>query len=406
MTRDRDESAMTSPDTMAEDTPFVLTRVTCPVCRTVNEYECVKAGAYTESGFDTDFRPLGRRWANPRYQWVNPLLYFMATCTSCFYTRELTRASAADPSDPCASPDETRSLRQRHLGSLTEQDSSIRRLGDSLWAESYPIPTAINKLALGILSEHLLEHPSDYDLARWYLRVAWLFRELGTEVEQDATAPHKQSRRDLMQAIAAAGEDVKHLAERCHEISQFLLAHPESVQIEFNDQDTPARFCRSLATVSEQVERLAMPFGELRTQLQSGPGMVVGLKVGRRGEPYGEHASYVDFLKALRMDTPAVPTNEEEAMALSLGHYRRAFETQGRAESGHGPLVTAYMIGELSRRLRRWDDAERFLGWSREAALAMISEQGPTRPNTALARHIAALAELQLACAAKAMNES
>ncbi len=397
---------MTSPDAMAVDTPFALTRVTCPVCRTVNEYESVKAGAYTESGFDTDFRPIGRRWANPRYQWVNPLLYFMATCSSCFYTRELTRASATDTAEPCSSPDEARSFRQRHLGSLTEKDSPIRRLGDSLWAESYPIPTAINKLSLGILSEHLLQHPSDYDLARWYLRVAWLFRELGSKIEPDATAPHKQSRRDLMQAMNDAGEDVKRLSERCHEISQFLLAHPEAVQIESDDVDTPDRFGRSMAVILDQVQRLSMPIGDLRAQLQAGPGLVVGLKLGRRAEMYGEHASYADFLQGLRMDTPAIPTNEDEALAMSLGHYRRAFEVQGRSDSGHGPVVTAYMIGELSRRLQRWDDAERFLGWSREAAMAMIHEHGSARPHTALARHIASLAETQLACATKAMNES
>src|SRR3990170_5366793 len=74
-----------------DESPFYISRVECPVCKTVNDFETIKMGAYNESGRDSDFCPTGREWRNQKYQAVNPLLYFMVACSSCFYAREFNR---------------------------------------------------------------------------------------------------------------------------------------------------------------------------------------------------------------------------------------------------------------------------------------------------------------------------
>ena len=73
---------------MSNESPLFLTKVECPVCKTINEFETIKVGAYVEEDHDTDFCPKGRRWHNPKYAIYNPLLFFMATCENCYYTRE------------------------------------------------------------------------------------------------------------------------------------------------------------------------------------------------------------------------------------------------------------------------------------------------------------------------------
>src|SRR5512136_1351997 len=70
------------------ESPLFLTRVECPVCGTVNEYETIRVGAYTEGERETDFSPSFIKWRNPKYQKYHPLLFFAATCTQCHYTRE------------------------------------------------------------------------------------------------------------------------------------------------------------------------------------------------------------------------------------------------------------------------------------------------------------------------------
>ena len=53
---------------MTNDSPFVHSRVECPICKTLNEFETVKVGAYVENSRDTDFSPTGIKWRSPKYQ--------------------------------------------------------------------------------------------------------------------------------------------------------------------------------------------------------------------------------------------------------------------------------------------------------------------------------------------------
>ncbi len=68
---------------MLKDSAFLLSKVECPICKTVNEFETIKVGAYVENGRDTDFCPMGITWKYSRYEAYNPLLFFTATCTHC-----------------------------------------------------------------------------------------------------------------------------------------------------------------------------------------------------------------------------------------------------------------------------------------------------------------------------------
>lgn len=386
-----DGTSATSPD----DSPIALSRVVCPVCRTVNEFEMVRPGAYVEQGTDTDFRPLARRWSNPRYQSVNPLLYFMATCSTCYYTREFNRAFRGSSTENALSSPELKALRLKHLAMLADSGSVARRLGTSLWPESFPIQTAISKLILGILDEHLTPQPSNYDLARWYLRAAWLFREAQPHGQPDLTSPSAQSRRDLDRALEEMNGDLARMRGRLTEITQFLQARPVAAQKRPDDEQGPVQCRQGLQRAIEQIENVARTLIETRQPLLPTPDRFVGGKEDGEREAFGDHASYTEFLRFLRLDSPLIPINEQDALELSLSHYRQSFEAHGGIEGQSGAMLTAYLIGELSRRLSRFDDAERFLDMARMAANVSIAEHRADRPRTALARHLAALAEKQ-----------
>ncbi len=47
---------------MSVESPFYLTRIECPICKALNEYETVKVGSFEEVGRDTDFRPTEINW--------------------------------------------------------------------------------------------------------------------------------------------------------------------------------------------------------------------------------------------------------------------------------------------------------------------------------------------------------
>jgi hypothetical protein len=388
---DADGARVKNPD----DSPIILSRVGCPVCRTVNEYETVRPGSYVEDGIDTDFRPLTRRWSNPRYQSVNPLLYFMATCTTCFYTREFNRLFREQAAESDLAPERQKAMRLKHLAMLAESGSVAQRLGSSLWPESFPVQTAISKLLIGILDENLLERPSNYDLARWYLRTAWLFREAKPHNRPDLTSPFTHSRRDLECVTDEMQADLVRLSGRVSHVMQFLHSHPEAAQKHPDDSQGPLRCRQGLQQFVDQVSGMQETLAEVRRSLTAAPDQFVGAVRDSEGEAFGDHASYTEFLRLLKLDSPLIPINEEDALLRSLSHYKKAFEAQGGIEAGNGAMLTAYLIGELSRRLGYFDDAERHLDMARLSAHVAIIENGADKPRSALARHIAVLAERQ-----------
>lgn len=378
-----------------ESSPILLSRLMCPVCHTVNEFETVRPGAYVEEGTDTDFRPLSRRWSNARYQSVNPLLYFMATCSTCFYTREFNRAFREASVESEFSAHELKDVRLRHLAAVGEANGVVRRLGAALWPVPYPVHTAINKILLGILAEKNSANPSNYDLARWYLRVAWLFRELCPAGGPELTSPAGQCRRDLEQSLASLIDDLTRAHERATLLYQFVLNNPHSAQRHPDDHDTPSEWRQDLAVVSWEIERTQESVNALQSRLNLVPERFIGGDSKPHGEAYGEFASYTEYLRSLKLDCPDIPINETEAMTMSRAYYKEAFAAQGGIDRGNGAMLTAYLIGELSRRLACFEDAERYLDMARVAAHVVIKESGDDKPRAALARHLAALAEKQ-----------
>lgn len=391
-----DKSASAIADVRSQDeSPIVLSRLTCPVCHTVNEFETVRPGSYIEEGTDTDFRPLSRRWTNPRYQSVNPLLYFMATCTTCFYTREFNRAFRESALESDLTPACLKQVRLNHLASVADQGGVVRRLGNSLWPESFPLQTAISKLLLGIVNEKLLPSPSNYDLARWYLRVAWLFRELHPHAGADLTSPSAQCRRDLERSLSELSEDLARLRTRVRELSQFLETNAHAAQKHPEDYHGPMQSRQSLQQLAEQADAMEKLLASMRSTLTSPTEQFLGGEASGARETFGEFASYSEFLRSLKLDCPDIPINEEEALSRARSHYKQAFEAQGGIDRGNGAMLTAYLIGELSRRLACFDDAERYLDMARVAAHVAIKANGHDKPRTALARHLAMLAEKQ-----------
>src|SRR3990172_4301697 len=114
---------------MTNDSPFFHSRVECPICKTLNEFEAVKVGAYVESGRDADFCPTGIKWRYPRYQEYNPLVFFTATCSNCFYSREFNSSFKEWKNDNNFKTYRLRAVKDKHLEQLSGDDSTIKQLG-------------------------------------------------------------------------------------------------------------------------------------------------------------------------------------------------------------------------------------------------------------------------------------
>ncbi|MGH8015125.1 MAG: DUF2225 domain-containing protein, partial [Candidatus Zixiibacteriota bacterium] len=164
---------------MTNEGPFFLSRVECPICKSLNEFETVKVGAFVESGRDADFCPTGIKWRFPRYQEYNPLVFFTATCPNCFYSREFNNSFKDWKSDNNFKLYRLKTIKVKHLEHLSRPDSTVKELGSGIDLARRPSESAITKLLLAVFDELLSDRHSNLDLGRWYLRIAWVFRDLG-----------------------------------------------------------------------------------------------------------------------------------------------------------------------------------------------------------------------------------
>lgn len=376
-----------------DESPFYITRVECPVCKTVNDFETIKMGAYNESGRDTDFCPTGREWRNQKYQAVNPLLFFMVTCSSCFYTREFNRKFREWKDDAAFKTYRQKVVRQRHLSALAADDSLLKRLGAALWPASYPGPTAINKLILGIYDELMLDQPSHFDVGRWYLRVAWLFREQGPG-DTASPSPRAVKMNRVSTALRELSGDLDRLSAKVNDIKQIIDAHPEAAAARADDTDGPDRCHLAITGIIDHLDGVANGIESLQERMKAGDSDC-GAPAGT-AETFGDSPSYETFLSQLRGQWPIVPTNEWDALNSSLDHYKKSFEEARDIPPGNSQIQLTYMIGELARRVGKYQDSQQYFNLAIRTGREWLHKMGDDPTKTALARHVVDLAVEQM----------
>jgi len=370
---------------MKSEVPVFMTKVECPVCKTINEYETIKVGAYIEDGRDSDFCPTARMWRNPKYQQVNPLLYFMATCTSCYYTRELTKSFKEWKTDSAFRSFRQKAVREKHLGRLADPHGPIKLLGGAMDPVHSPNETAIVKLLLGVFSEQLLDHPSALDLGRWYLRIAWLFREMSLGVPNGAATERAQYLR-----LQTMLKSLRESFDRCQQqIEDFRGAVDQRPQVGPATED-PYRtaignWSNNLDPILKSLDGLLAWRGdtpENETLPAAGPSM----------GSFGGYPTFAAFLESLARRNPEVPLNEHEAISLSLQYYRRSYEETREISGGNQKIQVAYMIGELARRAGELAQAREFLNAAVRIGQEFIHKNRDDATKTALARKILEMA--------------
>jgi uncharacterized protein (DUF2225 family) len=165
--------------------PFFYSHIKCPICDSINAYTNVRTGSYRVSGKDTDYRPTGVVWTDAACQKYDPLLFFMATCAKCFYTREFNAAFTGWSKDTSFGYHRAK-IKGKHIAAFEDAHGLIQLVGPRLDPETHPTESAIIKFILGIHDELLTDRPSYVSLARYLLRIAWLFRGRGAGDPEEA----------------------------------------------------------------------------------------------------------------------------------------------------------------------------------------------------------------------------
>ncbi len=371
---------------MKAEIPVFMTKVECPVCKTVNEFETIKLGAYTEEGRDTDFRPTGIMWRNSRYQHINPLLYFMASCSSCFYTRELTKAFKEWKNDSAFRDYRQKPIREQHLIQLARPGGIVKALGGALKPTVAPNETAIIKLILGITCEKYLEHPSALDLGRWYLRIGWLFRERG-EAGVTSNTSHNAWRLRVTEKLSSLRSALRQSDQLIQELRGMFESESEGESpVDDPYRQAAAQWRSCLDPILQSVDDMLL-WGDDRRPSPRGS--------GGAEQSFGESSSLQQFLQQLSDEADEIPTSEEEALFYSLKYYRQAYRASRSGVGSNQKIQLAYMVGELARRVGELNEAREFFNVAIRTGHELIHQFRHDESKTALARKIVEMASDQ-----------
>lgn len=380
---------------MTNESPFFMTRVECPVCKTLNEFESIKVGAYVESGRDADFCPTGIKWRFPRYQEYNPLVFFTATCSNCFYSREFNSSFKDWKNDNNFKTYKLKSIKDKHLEQLSRADSVVKQLSTGIDMARRPNESAIVKLYLAIFDELLTERISNLDLGRWYLRIAWIFRDLG-----HSDNPNTSILKSTMIEIESKYNQLCHTIDSLKEQSAVFKKHLEAqfatdkISAEIKSQMLPHKdkFADKIfaldASVASSVEQLKL-IEKVLTEYKEA---TLGTNSATGGSGSGNSSAFTDFLMPLKIKWEGIAVNERQALEKAEEYYKRAFEESKDIAAGNQQIQASYLIAELSRRIGLYDQAKEFFSSTIKHGQEYIYRHREDKAQTALARKILELA--------------
>lgn len=391
------------------DSPFFLTKVECPVCSQINEFENIKAGSYTETGRDTDFCPKGIIWTNPEYQNINPLLYFMATCPHCFYTHEFNESFKEWKKDRFFADNRLSLIRERHKQELRQKESIINKLGEALDPDGHPFESAVIKLLLGIYDEEMTEKPNALDLGRYYLRIVWLYRK-EQEEKETVNKVDKLNLRRLEKTLKLLRSHFQNNEEEIYDLEASVSAcfrtqmeiggmKRKNEQLKIKYLNGLSRIQGDLSSLQESLDELlnicaqnqSFSFDSGSEAIGITPRFLKGLIPGDQES----HLIFIDFLASLKEIWPEIPLNECEAMKLALKYYKQSYQGTQEVTLKNQKIQSAYLIAELSRRVGDYREAESYFKEAKRAGQDFIQSNQDDSNKIALAQKIVELATTQ-----------
>jgi len=164
---------------MAKETPFVPVKVKCPFCEMESTQRYVKSRMFQPEIVEEDSHVAVYKWENPEFAQVRPNFYHIWHCPVCHFCDEKEVFRGEDNSGG-----KLELIKEKLLIHSRMPNSLIARLGVAIdfSKDNYTVDSAIIAHLLAIYEQELLSlNMRQYNkLARFYLRLAWLYREKET----------------------------------------------------------------------------------------------------------------------------------------------------------------------------------------------------------------------------------
>lgn len=155
---------------------FITVLVKCPICARDARHRYVKSKLYTPVEVENDMHVVRYRWESPEYENIHPSYYYIWHCPHCHFCDEREVFRGKDDSKG-----KLELIQDKILVAQRTSSSVLSKLGKmiDLSHEFLSLQSALNAHILATYIQEILSpNNRQYDkLAKFYLRIAWLYRE-------------------------------------------------------------------------------------------------------------------------------------------------------------------------------------------------------------------------------------
>ena len=154
-------------------------KLQCGVCEAENTFFRLKRDIVNPAKREGDGHALVYKWGKLGFDEINPLDFFWGVCQKCSFTGELNDAKFRQAERNIKEfkkgihPSGIQSL----LTGLSTGSGMGQALGKRL-GDVDPLVVIVAEFHLGIYSQCLLQKPLPGNIARYYLRLAWVYRDV------------------------------------------------------------------------------------------------------------------------------------------------------------------------------------------------------------------------------------
>ena len=157
---------------------YRLLKLSCPVCNNPNTFYRLKANVCWPLGREEDGHPLEWGWQIKGFENLDPLRFFFSLCHKCYFAAETENARFRGCTNGAERfrADYSQAGLQWLLLRSVDGRGVAQVLGKNM-AEGDLLCRTVVTFHLGIFSECLRRELSPGTLARFYLRLAWVYRQ-------------------------------------------------------------------------------------------------------------------------------------------------------------------------------------------------------------------------------------
>ncbi len=190
--------------------PFYLKSVNCPICGGNTQNRFFKPKIYSERKVDIDKHVSVYGWSDPDFKDYHPPLYLFWHCNNCRYTAEKVDFEKSGKD----SWSNFRILKRAYPEKLQDDKAAeklVAWLGKGINYDQMNYPISFKLHILGIYIQEILEQDNrdTLKLGRYYLRTAWLLRELKEKEGEDKDKEVEQKKTQELDIINSIINELK-----------------------------------------------------------------------------------------------------------------------------------------------------------------------------------------------------